>query len=211
MNPAATPTSGAASYATAALPEPFRILGLRLRPFSLGHYLLLQRFGCACLNEPEPGAPPAVIPRADLILGVLICSMRHQEFLQFIEQKNFTREVRRWGQRAGLFELQPKSDLFRQYLAASLTEPDYIPLRPGDDTGDWAQSLKLTLVTRLNHSEAEALDMPLSQALADYFKLAENEGLLRLLTPEDRAMAEANSAALAQLAAEPKTEAPCPA
>lgn len=209
MNPAATPTSGAASYATAALPEPFRILGLRLRPFSLGHYLLLQRF-CPAALAPER------IELADLLLAVLICSLQHAEFLAFIEQKNFAREIARWGKRIGLFDVEEKSALFQLYLAASLREPDYLPLQPADEGGDWAQSLKLTLTTRLNHSEAEALDMPLSKALADYFKLAENEGLIRLLTAEDLADAAANTAALEALdrnAAAPPTprEASCPA
>jgi len=194
-------------YCRAAIPDPYRILGLRLHPFSLGHYLLLQRFGCACLAD-------APIARVDLILGVLICSMRHAEFLAFLEQKNFLREVKRWGKRIGFFELAPKEALFRAYLRASLAEPDYIALHPGESSGDWAQNLKMTLVTRLGYTEPEALDMPLSKALADYYALAESEGMIRLLTPEDLAMAAANDAALSSLAVPSvlsPEEAPCPA
>lgn len=180
------PPAPDASYAHAAFPEPFRILGRRLRPFSLGHYLLLQRFG---VNTESPD-------RSDLIVGVLICSMRHEEFLAFLEQNDFLEELRKWGKKIGLFDLAEKSALFNRYLNNSLREPDYIPLQPGDDSGDWAQNLKMTLTTRLGYSEAEALDLPLSKALADYYKLAEGEGLIRLITPEERAAGAANAEAL---------------
>src|SRR6478736_4938936 len=165
-------------YAHAAIPDPYRILGLRLRPFSLGHFLLLQRFGCGFLS-PNPDDAK----REDLLLGVLICSMRHKEFLEFLEQKDFAQQIEKWGKDNGLFDLPEKSALFSAYLKASLTEPNYISIQPsGEENGDWGQSLKMTLMTRLNHSESEALDMPLSQALEDYFKLAASEGLIRLIT-----------------------------
>jgi hypothetical protein len=204
-------------YAHAVLPDPYRILGLKLRPFSLGHYLLLQRFGCELLQSPEvlaTQARTAADERADLILGVLICSMRHAEFLAFVEQKDFLREVHRWGRRVGVFDVAEKTALFRGYLYSSLREPDYLPLQPGDDSGDWAQNLKLTLTTRMHYTEAEALELPLSQALADYYKLAESEGLVRLISPEERRAGEANAAALAEFekakAAAGKGAEPCP-
>jgi hypothetical protein len=182
------------SYASAAIPDPYQILGLRLRPFSLGHYLLLQRFECGFVQD-----KPFPISRQDLIAGVLICSMRHSEFLEFLQQKNFLRQVRRWGKRVGFFDLAEKTTFFEAYLRASLSEPDYIELQPGGSGGEWSQNLKITLMTKLGYSEAEAIDMPLSKALADYYKLAESEGLIRLLTAEDRAAALANDAIFSSL------------
>lgn len=186
-------------YAQAAIPEPYRILGLRLRPFSLGHWLLMQRFDCALIGGGKP-------EHSDMLLGVLICSMRYQEFLAFIEQKDFQKQVIKWGKRNNLLELDEKSELFGRYLTDSLSEPAYIELRPGGDgAGDWAQNLKITLMTRLGYSEGEVLDMPLSKALADYYKLAESDGFLRLLTAEDLADQKANDEAMAKLG-----EALCP-
>lgn len=204
----ATGSEPLTAYCTASIPDPYRILGLRLRPFSLGHYLLMQRFGCNFLADDVSTAT-----REDLILGVLICSMRHAEFLVFIEQKNFAKEMVAWGKRIGLFDFPEKSGLFQKYLRASLDEPDYIELHPSQGgSGDWAQNLKLVLVTKLFYTEADALDMPLSKALADYYKLAESEGAVRLITKEDRAHADANAAAMDAFAASSQTtEAPWPA
>lgn len=179
-------------YAAAAIPEPYRILGLRLRPFSLGHYLHLQRFGCAFI---DPAAKPN---RNDLTFGVLICSMRFAEFLDFVEQKDFLRQIKKWGRRIGWFDFSEKARLFASYLQASLKEPDYIEINPGNDGGDWVQNLQTTLITRCGYSAQTVLDEPLSKCLADYYKLAESEGLVRLLTEEDLAAAEANATALAE-------------
>lgn len=183
------------SYATAAVPDPYRILGLRLKPFALGHYLLLQRFGCAFIQE-EIGTASV----EDLILGVLVCSMTHREFLEFLEQKNFLKQTQAWGKKLGLIDFQEKALLFQQYLKQGLHEPDYVALKPQNTGGgDWAQNLKITLMTQLNYTENQALELPLSQALADYYKLAESEGLILMLTKEDLAAADANAAALESL------------
>jgi hypothetical protein len=182
-------------YARSAVPDPYRILGLRLKPFSLGHYLLLQRFGCAFIQQNQ-----GMATREDLILGVLICSMSHQYFLRFIEQQNFEDQVKTWGMKIGIVDFKEKAELFQNYLRLGMIEPDYVALQPQNDSGgDWAQSLKITLVTRLGYTEREALDMPISKALADYYKLAEIEGMIRLLNEEDHAAAEANSRALEQM------------
>jgi len=63
-------TTAAASYHDAAFPEPWQVLGLRLRPFSLGHYLKLRRLGCAFVADDTQRATIG-----DLLLGVIVCSM----------------------------------------------------------------------------------------------------------------------------------------
>jgi hypothetical protein len=201
MEAAAKTPPPASPYAHAAIPDPFRILGLRLQPFSLGHLLLLQRFDCAFLAD-----TPTTATKADLILGVLVCSMRPVEFLDFLESPSFVREVATWGKKIKKFDFTAKAELFRQYLAAALQEPEYIAIQPGGEEGDWVQALKLTLTTRLGYSDAEAWEMPISKAFSEYYKLAEAEGLVRVLTPEDLAAGAANAAALAALNAQPRKQ-----
>src|SRR5438876_959627 len=83
-----------AAYFQAAIPEPFTILGLRLKPLSLGRYRLLKRFGCAFVAEEETGANIE-----DLIIGVLVCSMRCDEFIEWAHSKHFAKDIKRWGKR----------------------------------------------------------------------------------------------------------------
>lgn len=179
-------------YAACVAPEPFRILGLKLRPLSLGHCILFERFGCDVLS----GKP---IERQTLLLAVLICSMRYREFLDFIEQPDFIREIKKWGRRVGLFDLEEKAQLFARYLSAHIPQPHYVLREPSDEAGDWMQNLKITLMTRLGYSESEVMDMPLAAALADYYKLAEADGKIILLSEADMEQAKETARILESL------------
>ena len=70
-----------ADYFTAAIPEPWQILGLRLKSFSLGHYRILKRFKCAFVDDET-----SQVTREDLIFGVLVCSMTPKEFMQLLNE-----------------------------------------------------------------------------------------------------------------------------
>src|SRR5437588_535962 len=83
-----------AAYFKAAVPEPYRIFGLRLLPLSLGRYRLLRRFGVAFVAEGE-----ATATMQDLVLGILICSMRCRDFLEFIEGEDCQEQLAEWGKR----------------------------------------------------------------------------------------------------------------
>lgn len=210
-----------AAYFSAAIPEPFQIIGLRLKPLSLGRYRLLKRFDVAFVSDSEQKATPA-----DLILGVLICAHRCDEFLQWISAPGFRKEVGKWGARVcsqnfdGLiplkrgwrfwrkpkgFNIIEKLQLFNRYISSHSYAPKYWDTDSGSSGASgahWAQSIEVTLRAELGWSEEEINEQPLSKALADYFKYAESQGMLRLMTDEDVAQGEANARIFAALDAE---------
>jgi len=213
---AATATRGAApsapvtdDYFTRAVPEPWRILGLQLKPLSVGRYRLLKRFEVAFVAE---GEAQAGVP--DLLLGVLICSMRVDEFLEFSASPHFARDIRRWSkrvfphvwlcalpwigkwwrQRAG-FNVIEKLNLFQKYIEAAQEIPRYT-LRensPSTNTSHWSHSLEICLRSELGWTAEEINEAPLSKALADYFRFAESRGQVILLSDEDLAQAAHNA------------------
>jgi hypothetical protein len=184
----------------AAIPEPFRILGLRLKPLSLGRYRLLQRFHCAFVAEKEVSAG-----MADLLLGLLICSMEVREFLEFIESSDAARQLKAWRKKIwpmswlGLVpwvggwwcrrrgsDAVEKMDLFKLYIAKGSRTPKYWEEEPGQGSADhWSHAIEVILRSELNWSEREIDEAPLSKALSDYFKWAENKGLVRLMTSQE--------------------------
>lgn len=200
-------------YFQAAIPEPYRILGLRLKPLSLGRYRLLNRFECAFVAEGEAKAG-----MNDLILGVLICSMRCDEFLQFLESKEFSKSVRAWGRKITSspiighipfigkwwrknhgFNVIQKIGLFKSYIEQSSKTPAYA--QENEETGGpsashWSQAIEVVLRGELGWTAEEINEQPLSKAMADYFKWAENKGILKLLTEEEMAHGEANALAM---------------
>lgn len=172
---------------------------MRLKPLSLGRYRLLQRFGCAFVAEEEKDAG---VP--DLLLGLVICSMRVDEFLAAADSQRLATDVRRWGRRIcplawiGLLpfvgklwrkshavNVLEKMRLFKSYLEAGSVVPQYWEEEgQGQASGaHWSQSVEVTLRGELGWSEEEINETALSKALADYFKFAEQQGLVRLMIP----------------------------
>lgn len=176
----------AADYFTATIPEPWQILGLRLRPFSLGHYKLLRRFGCAFVSDTAEEAT-----REDLILGVLACSMIPAEFLSFIESPEYEQRVKDWGKSVGLFDLKEKAELFQKYIAQHSQVPRYWEERETSESGaHWAQCVEVLLRSELGWTSEDIDREPLSKAFADYFKHAENNGAIKLMTADEIAFIE---------------------
>jgi hypothetical protein len=175
-----------ASYDRAAIPEPFQILGLRLKPFCLGHFLLLRRFECGFVSEAS-----AVATREDLLLGILVCSMSYEEFLDFLQEDNFLEQLRDWGKKAGLFDLKEKALLFQRYLTEGTEKPGVWFEEDGEESAaHWSQAVFNTLAGQLNASRSEALNMPLTQAFMDFYKHAEGLGVISFMTEEEMELVE---------------------
>lgn len=205
----------------AAIPEPYQILGLRLLPLSLGRYRLLKRFDCAFVSEEATNATIG-----DLILGVLICSMRCDEFVAFYESKAFSREVRRWSIRIGAnppwylrgkfgrlisctfigrrwrrnhsFNFVEKMQLFKNYVTEAQAIPEYVPTNTSGrrSTAHWSTSAEIVLRSELNWSAEEISESPLTKALSDYFKHMEHQGLVTIFTEADMEEGRRNAEAL---------------
>jgi len=195
------------SYFQAAIPEPFRILGLKLKSFSLGRYLLLKRFDCAFVSDEEVQAGIS-----DLLLGLSVCSMRVDEFLAGLESGDIAGDIAKWGKkvcplawlgRIPLFgrwwrknhapNLVEKMGLFKSYLEAGSETPKY--WNEGGECrssgAHWSHAVEVVLRSELGWTSEEINEAPLTKALSDYYKFAENQGLIRLMTPDEIAQVEA--------------------
>lgn len=202
----------------AAIPEPFRILGLRLKPLSLGRYQLLQRFGCAFVSDEKTGAGAL-----DLVMGVLICSRRCKRFVRFYQSRWFRWYIRFWYRTfcpAWWHFLMPRKwrrrrnqeftefllsrmKLFGQYISEGSSAPDYFVERQNEipSGAHWSHSVEVTLRSEVGWTSEEIEEAPLTKALYDYFKHAESQGAIRIITPEDVSQGEANAKVYEQLLA----------
>lgn len=203
------------AYFQRAVPEPFRILGLRLLPLSLGRYRLMKRFDIAFVAEESAKANPD-----DLILGVLICANRCDDFKALANSKNFSKVVGKWGKKANPklwlaripflgkwwrkrygFDFLEKVGLFQCYIKEASEIPQFFDESNGGGSSGshWSHGIEVALRQELGWSKDEIDEEPLSKAMADYFKLLENQGAIRLLTPEDIIAGEANAKIFAAL------------
>lgn len=195
-------------YFSAAYPEPWQVLGVRLLPFSFGHYIKLHRLGCAFVSEEEEAATIG-----DLLLGIVVCSMRshpdpeQDPFWQWLHRESPTGllarlrwslrrhkltpaefEIMEWGKRVGIFNLKDKAELFAKYIKQHSEVPAYVEEpsdTPARESGaHWAQSVMAALVSKCGYTQMEAYNVPMPKAMQDFFKHAESEGSIRLLPRE---------------------------
>jgi hypothetical protein len=168
-----------ADFLNAALPEPYTLLGVRLRPFCIGHALLLARHGLDPVRD-----------TGGLVLAVVICAHRPEEFERVASSRLFRIRLAWWRLRLGRFDVVEKIALLNDYMAANTLSPkcwetDGKTFNPG---APFLQHLKITLQSRLNYSPSEALNAPLGAALWDYFSFWEAEGQADILSEQDKAM-----------------------
>jgi len=189
------------SYFNAALPEPYRILGLALKPLSLGRYRLLKRFECAFVSDGEARAGIS-----DLLLGLVICSMSVDDFLASLDNGTLEKEIRNWGRKVcrwpllsllpfigkhwrkkHVFDFREKCALFQRYLLDGSEMPKYWDQSEGgkESGAHWSQSVEVVLRGELGWSAEEINEAPLTKAFADYFRWAESNGLVQLMTPQE--------------------------
>jgi hypothetical protein len=212
--------SGGYDYFSAVLPVTPTICGLRLRPLSVGRYRLMARFKVAFVSSTATTANAG-----DLLMGLLICSMGCDEFVEFAGSKNFSREVRRWGRRFGFLpprcfgwplvgkwiekwlgasfaqsdarELTAKIHEFQKYIVDGSQPPPYFDESGGGRVSGahWCHSIESVLRESQGWTKEEINEEPLSKALADYFKHMENEGIVQLMTEDQRKALETPMAA----------------
>lgn len=197
-------------YFERILPAPPIVCGRQLLPLSIGHYRLLNRFHCAFVSAEKVEATAG-----DLLIGVLVCSMRVEDFTAFAATPDFRKQLRRWASifgflpprcfawpivgrllEKGFGEITGDVDLrkilgemekFQAYITESQTAPRYWEETQNDrsSAAHWSQSIEATLREFQGWARAEINEEPLTKALWDYFKHCENQGLVRLMTDEE--------------------------
>jgi hypothetical protein len=183
----------------AAAPEPRTILGLRLRPFSLGHVILLHRVESVFVIGGVPDFN-------DLALSVFICSQTYADALKAFEDPTLPEFMKRWHDkltgsdrllvRLGLSK--PKLLDFSQLCArfsAYITEHSKIPnydFNPADFTEmhcPHVQQVKVALMRDMGFDEEKLLDRGWGLCLWDYVTLKAMAGTVKMISEDTKAEA----------------------
>lgn len=175
-----------AAFQQAALPEPFKVLGKNLAPYTLGHDILLGVFESGFCRDIK--APPTY---EDLIVSTWVCSHRsYGAVLEQLEGRTIRMKLRLWGWRCGNFDLAEAYIHFSNYINAHTQEPPYWVEERGNNGGPlgmpFSQYLKVTMMREFGMKEHEALDTPYAQAHANYLTILESNGRIRFMSETDR-------------------------
>jgi hypothetical protein len=204
-----------ADYFDQIMPAPPAVCGRQLKVLSIGRYRLMSRFKVAFVAERE-----GVATAGDLLMGVLICSFSCEEFSEMVSTPNFKSQVQKWGRKMGFFPprcfswpmvgkwlhrnigrvvdeadaqyLLEQTAIFQQYIKDGSKTPPYWDESPGERVSGahWSQSIEAVLREFQGWTKQEIDEEPLTKALWDYFKHMENQGMVRLMTDDERRESE---------------------
>lgn len=167
------------TYYEAHVPEPFRILGQKLKPLSLGHRILLQRIESAYIIG-------GTFSIDDLVASVFICSRTYEEGLDALDDPDVSKFMLRWWNQLTkrswwkFWEKRPqvdfhaKSKLFEEYVEAHTQEPGFkFEPEAGGKSNDCPLELqvKLVLHANTNLSESEILNRSWALCLWEYIAI----------------------------------------
>jgi hypothetical protein len=85
-------------YFEQIMPTPPIVCGKQLKVLSIGRYRLMARLRVAFVAETVRAAMAG-----DLLMGVIICSMRCDEFVELLSRPDFKEQIQKWGRRIGFF------------------------------------------------------------------------------------------------------------
>jgi len=180
------------SFFAAAIPEPFTVLGLRLKPFSAGHLVLLHRIESAFVV----GGIPAL---SDLVASVFICSLNFRDGIESLGSDEVDALMGKWQRDVGEFDFVEKCRLFARYIEEGSAEPAWFaPQGGGSIAVPKVQVVKVRLLSEFHMSEDEFLDRPWSLSLWDYYTLYALEGAIKLTEPGSIEEAQNVAQALAE-------------
>lgn len=148
-------------------PEPVRVLGVDLLPFSLGHAIHLKRFE----------AYPVMTP-PDLLLALLVCSCRFDDLPAVLGDRWLPVKMKLWGWTHRNWDFALKMQAFHDYVSAGSLGPDIYEKDQHESMelpgAPWLAHLKTVLMAELGYSRTEVLNTPYGECLWDYYTHWEN-------------------------------------
>lgn len=145
----------------AAVPDPVRIFGVPLRPFAVGHWMLLSRY-----ENKFVSADPFDAFLPDLLQGIGVCSRKYDDAVAFFSDRQAERELAKAGAKLTLDEFAAKAALFLGYITTALAMPNYWS-QDGQRVelgSHWAEHIIAYLTGEMSLTLFEALNMPLKMA-----------------------------------------------
>lgn len=186
------------------------ICGRTLKPLSITRYKTLKRLKVGFVSD-----EPVEATARDLMIGVLVCSTTAAEFAEMLSGPSFEKDLDRWARKFHFLPptyyewplvgkwlkrmfsaiedemsyefLRQELIRFQEYIVANSRLPRYWDESQDDriSGAHWAHNLEVVLRSSVGWGKDEIDEAPLNQALWDYFKYMENQGAVRLMTPDE--------------------------
>ena len=201
-------------YIHAVVPDTYNILGVTLKPYCIGHYLLMMKYNCSVVNYDVNSVHDVASDISDILLALSICSRTYEEFIDYVngyhyersffgfggytkvyDPSYFTRYNAKWGKALKKacknkdFNLLQHIEVFKRYMDDGCAEPSFA--YDDNDNGDisgshWTQNILNVLTSECGYTHSEAINLPLTLAFADFYKFIEKNGGGRLISDKEK-------------------------
>lgn len=192
-------------FGRALLPDTWRACGVDLLPFSLGHAILLRRLGSP-LMPPEDGDPISEVGFGDVLVAAWVCS--RPAGAAVLQLDTFPQMLwMRWKRIERLRTAIEDKVAMLRYIAAAHEAPAIQVVKGGRGEcrgAPWLAILLSTVMRQYGVSMERAMDTSLASAQWLHALFLEEEGVLRIESPEHQAAAEAAETMRKQAATDPE-------
>jgi hypothetical protein len=171
-------------YSESVHPERWRILGVKLRDFSIGHALLLERSQSPFITgERDPSID-------HYALALLICSQSYENALKSLSKRSWRQKLWQWRFKVFAWfqneRVLNSEYLIREYIReAKSSQPKF-----WRDKGRTKQTaapdlllVRVCLHSRFGYTNSEIMNMPYSQANWEYYGWLEQESAVEFRDP----------------------------
>jgi len=190
------------SYGDAINPKEFTICSLVLKPFSLGHYILLEQFDNPFLTDNANAAVEAESGIYQFILCLWICGNTYEDNLVMFDDndllhrnidafcQHYLEEMKRdadWNIYAQIFR-------FREYIAYFTDMPAFQVEHKSTSMPsgiDWKQNLFTIAKSEFGYTDTAILNMPLKRLFYEWCSFAEKNGSIRVQNADEMIMLNA--------------------
>ena len=179
------------NYSEALIPKQFICCGIKLRPFCLGHILLLQEMN-------NPFIAPEEIKTNDLdysikhfYVSLLVCSMTYENGYKMLnnfkllenEWKRFEKNLTANMEADKNWNIFLQFNTFKKYMEYHLDMPFFEVVNNNNNSlpsgTDWKNSIFITF-KKLGYSQTEILNMNMKRLYQEWTTYAEGEGGIKI-------------------------------
>lgn len=177
-------------FDSAILPPVFTICGVELKPFCLGHYIILRQF-----NSPVAAETEVAIDRVAgaywLFHAILVCAQSYEDNLLILKNdqlleattEQFNQHLIKQMHNEPGWHIDAKLKLFKEYLNYFMELPMFTEETSKDDGApsgtDWVQNIFVTF-KKMGYTESEILNMNMRKLLYEWCSHAEEQGAIKV-------------------------------
>lgn len=174
-------------YRELMIPRPFVVLGVELKPFSVGHKLLLQQIGSPYEDGKSCGPD-------DLMLAVAFCSTTFEYGCAELNSVNLGKRIKSWYKRLTDPDWPAASKLFGEYIAYHSRFYSFVQTQEPDQYTQsktpLLHSVVATLMIEYGLSHSDAMNRCFGLAMCDYILACERKGGVAVRDAEEQAAAK---------------------